>query len=80
MEIQAELKDFFYDYDGNKDNKSQEWLEKRKEFVKMVCELLEAGKVALGDSGINWDKDRLPIDTIAYTSYEHAIRHPRYSH
>ncbi|MFA6537700.1 MAG: hypothetical protein WCT18_04880, partial [Patescibacteria group bacterium] len=40
LDIQPELKEFFYDYDGNRENKSQEWLEKRKEFVKMVCELL----------------------------------------
>ncbi|MBI2410393.1 MAG: N-acetylmuramoyl-L-alanine amidase [Candidatus Kerfeldbacteria bacterium] len=64
LDIQPELKEFFYDYDGNRENKSQEWLEKRNEFIKMVCELLEAGKIALGDSGVNWDKERLSIDTI----------------
>ena len=64
LQLQKELKEFFYDYDGKKENKSREWLERRKEFVKMVSELLEANQIALGNSGINWDKERLLIDTI----------------
>ncbi|MFA7662797.1 MAG: peptidoglycan recognition family protein [Patescibacteria group bacterium] len=64
LDTQLELKEFFYDYDDNKENKPQEWFEKRNEFIKMVSEFLEAGKITLGDSGINLDQDRLPIDTI----------------
>ncbi len=64
LKIQNELKEFFYDYDGKRENKSQEWLDHKKEFVKMVSELLEADQIALGDSGANWDKERLPINTI----------------
>jgi len=64
LKIQPELKTYFYDYDGRRENKSSEWLEKRKEFVTMVSELLEAGQIALGDSGRNWDEERLPIDTV----------------
>lgn len=64
LAIQSELKEFFYDYDGNKENKTKKWLEKRREFAKMICELLKANKIALGNYGIDWDKERLPIDTI----------------
>ena len=64
LKIHDELKEFFYDYNGKKENKSQKWLDRRKELVKMISELLEANQIALGNSGINWDKERLPIDTI----------------
>ncbi len=64
LNLQPELQEYFYDYDGNRENKSQQWLEQRKEFVKMVCEFLEADQIALGDSGIDWDEERKPVDTI----------------
>lgn len=64
LRIENELKEFFYDYDGKRENKTQEWLDHRTEFVKMFHELLESDQIVLGNSGINWDKDRLPIDTI----------------
>jgi hypothetical protein len=53
LEIRPELKEFFYDYDGNKKNKSREWLDKRGESIKMVCDL-EHDPIALGDSGEDW--------------------------
>lgn len=73
LKLQDELREYFYDYDGKKENKSQEWLGHREEFIKMVSELLEAGQIALGNKGINWDKERLPIDTIVI---HHASRPP----
>jgi len=64
LKLQPELQEYFYSYDGNKENKSQEWIERRKEFVKIVCELLETDQIALGNSGSNWDEERKPVDTI----------------
>ena len=64
LEMQPELKEFFYDYDGIRDNKSKKWLDTRSEYVTMICELLENDRISLADSGRNWDSDRLPIDTI----------------
>lgn len=62
--LQPELQEYFYDYDGNRENKLLKWLERREEFVKMVCELLEADQIALGSSGPNFDEERKTIDTI----------------
>lgn len=64
LKLQPELQEYFYSYNGNEEDKSQQWLERRKEFVKMVSELLEAGQIALGRSGTDWDEERKPVDTI----------------
>jgi len=64
LKLEKELKEFFYDYDGKKENKTKEWLARRDGFVQMVADFLENNKIAFGKSGINWDKERLPIDTI----------------
>lgn len=64
LNIQPELQEYFYKYDGNKENKFEEWLERRKEYAKMISEILESDQIALGNSGVNWDEERLAIDTI----------------
>ena len=64
LQLQPELQGYFYRYDGNKEKKSHAWLAKRSELVKMVCELLEADKIALGSFGPHWDEERKPIETI----------------
>ncbi len=64
IKLQPLLKEYFWDYKGNSEEKSQDWLKTRDEFVNMVSELLIANEIALGKSGKNWDEDRLPIDTI----------------
>jgi|TARA_B100002003_G_C13970987_1_gene469899 hypothetical protein len=64
IQLQPELKKYFYSYDGNRNNKSQKWLERRKEFVKMICELLESNQITLGSSGKNWDDERKTIESI----------------
>lgn len=64
LEMQTVLEEYFYDYDGNKENKPQEWLDTRSEYVEMICELLETNQIRLANFGDNLDNDRLPIDTI----------------
>lgn len=64
LKLYPELNEYFYSYDGNRENKTQEWLDQRKEFAIMIMELLEADKIPLGKSGTNWDADRKAIDTI----------------
>ena len=55
------LNEFFYSYHGEK--KDRAWLEKRKEIIKMVEELMKANLIALGKEGKNHDAERKPIDT-----------------
>lgn len=62
--LKPELQEYFYSYDGIRENKSQKWLEYRNEFVTIVGELLEADQIALGVSGPNWDEERKPIESI----------------
>lgn len=62
--LQDKLKEIFYDYTGDKENKTKKWLGYREEFKLMVADLLKDNKIALGSSGKNWDEERLPIDTI----------------
>ncbi|PIZ63505.1 hypothetical protein COY16_01605 [Candidatus Roizmanbacteria bacterium CG_4_10_14_0_2_um_filter_39_13] len=64
LEIQPELKEFFYDYDGIRDNKSTKWLDTRSEYVTMICEFLKANQILLASFGDDLDNDRLPIDAI----------------
>lgn len=66
--LQPELAEYFYNYDGNSENKSQQWLAYRKEFISMVSEVLgtptKNNQITLAKSGPNWDEERLPVDTI----------------
>lgn len=64
LELREELKEYFYDYKGDKSDKAKEWLEKREEFKKMVCELLNGSQIRFAENGEDLDKERLPIDTI----------------
>jgi len=64
LKLQKEFTEFFYNYTGNKQEKSLNWLEKRKEFVKMITESLKENKIALAKSGLNLDSDRKKIDEI----------------
>ncbi|MDD5360824.1 MAG: peptidoglycan recognition family protein [Ignavibacteria bacterium] len=62
--LKPELQEYFYGYIKIRENKSEEWQESRKEFVKMVCEFVEADQIAFGSSGTNWDKERKSINKI----------------
>jgi len=64
LKLEKELKEFFYNYDGTMKKRTQQWKDKRAEFVTMIAELLENEKIALGTYGSNFDRKRLPIDTI----------------
>lgn len=64
LQLQPQLQEYFYNYDGDKKRKSQRWLETRGEFVKMASELLESNQIALGNSGSNWDEKRKAIKNI----------------
>ncbi len=64
LKLEHELSEFFYNYNGNKEEKSEQWFEKRKEFIEMVAELLKNNEIVLAKSGKNWDEERLPVDTI----------------
>lgn len=63
LKLKPQLKEYFYDYKGDKKEKTKKWLEKREEFKKLVADLLKRNKIALGKTGKNFDQERLPIDT-----------------
>jgi len=64
LELKPELSEYFYNYNGDKEKRSEKWFETRKELVNMICEFLDKDNIFLGKSGKNWDEERLPIDTI----------------
>lgn len=54
------------------EGKSQEFIKEKRAFIQMVGNLLEAGKVKLGDPIENFDEERLPIDTVVIHHSETA--------
>lgn len=65
LKLEKELLEYFWGYTGeDRDQRPPVWHEKRKEWVTMTSELLENNAITLGESGGDWDQDRLPIDTV----------------
>lgn len=63
LHLQDHLKEYFYSYNGEKEQKTNEWLNERAEFIELVMELHEQKLVAVGKFGVNYDRERAPIDT-----------------
>lgn len=58
------LHEYFFDYNGNSEQKSPQWLRTRQNFVYLVEDLLRRQKIAVAADGPNIDRERQSIDTI----------------
>ena len=64
LKIHTDLREYFYDCHEKKEDKSRIFIETREEIIRIACNALGNNEISLGESGTNWDKERLNIDTI----------------